>query len=256
MELSEVRGFLGAILRAPHSRSLLVGIVVVGLAVTCYVASEGRTPVEADEATSPWAAISQVDTANLATVGKNAYFNLEPGYRLRYVDGPLTRTMTVRRKTKTVDGVETRVIEEKEEEGGRPSKVVWKYYAIDKTTTAVYCFGVHVQSYQNGQLASQRGWRSGDHGAMFRLAMFAAPKPGDTLVRGRDKRLDEVIDTDVKVVTPAGTFTNCLRTGAKEAAENKVKVFAPGVGLVKDGPFTLVKISQTVPRNKAEDGTD
>jgi hypothetical protein len=228
----------------------------VGLAVACYVASEGRAPVAADEAMPQWAAISQVDPANLATIGKNAYFNLEPGYRLRYRDGTLTRTMTVRRKTKMVDGVETRVIEEKEEKDGQPTKVVWKYYAIDKTTTALYCFGVHVQSYQNGQLVSHRGWRSGDHGALFTLAMFAAPKAGDTLARGRAKRVDEVIDTDVKVVTPAGTFANCLRTEPKGATKSKAKVFAPGVGLVKDGQFTLVKISQTVPRNEAKVSTD
>ena len=256
MELRTVSSLLRAVRLALHSRSLTVGVVAVGFAVTCYVASEGRAPVEADEAAPQWAAISQVDTANLATVGKNAYFNLEPGYRLRYTDGSLTRTMTVRRKTKIVDGVETRVIEEKEEKDGQPTKVVWKYFAIDKTTTALYCFGVHVQNYQDGQLVSHRGWRAGDHGAMFTLAMFAAPKAGDTLVRQHAKRVYEVIDTKVKVVTPAGTFTNCLRTGARGAAEGRAKVFAPGVGLVKDGPFTLVKISQALPRNKAEVSTD
>ena len=250
--LRTVSGFVRAVRLAPHSRLLLVGIVAVGLTVACYVASEGRAPVEADEAMPQWTAISQMDTANLTTVGKNAYFNLEPGYRLHYADGSLTRTMTVRRKTKMVDGVETRVIEEKEEKDGQPTKVVWKYYAIDKTTTALYCFGVHVQSYQNGQLVSHRGWQSGDHGAMFTLAMFAAPKAGDTVVRAHAKRVYKVIDTKVKVVTPAGTFTNCLRTEAKGATENKAKVFAPGVGLVKDGQFTLVKISQSVPRNEAE----
>jgi hypothetical protein len=254
--LRTVSSFIRAVWLAPHSRSLLVGIVTMGFAVACYVASEGRTPVEADEVMAQRTAVSQVDTANLTTVGKNAYFNLEPGYRLHYTDGAITRTMTVRRKTKMVDGVETRVIEEKEEKEGQPTKVVWKYYAIDKATTAVYCFGVHVQSYRNGQLVGHRGWRSGDHGAMFTLAMFAAPKPGDTLVRGDAKRVYEVIDTDLKVVTPAGTFANCLRTEAKGATEDKAKVFAPGVGLVKDGRFTLVKISQSVPRNKAEVSTD
>jgi hypothetical protein len=245
--LRAVSSFIRAVRLAPHSPSLLVGIVAVGLAVACYVSSEGRAPVEADEAAPQWAAISQVDTANFATVGKNAYFCLEPGYRLRYTDGSQTRTTTVRRKTKMVDGVETRVMEEKEEKDGQPTKVVWKYYAIDKITTALYCFGVHVQSYHNGRLVSHRGWRSGVQGAVFTLAMPAAPKAGDTLVRGHAKPVYEVIDTDVKVVTPAGTFANCLRTEAKGATANKAKVFAPGVGLVRDGRFTLVKISQTVP---------
>ena len=202
--------------------------------------------LEADEESPQWASISHVDLANLTTVGKNAYFNLEPGYRLRYADGPLSRTLTVRRKTKMVDGVETRVIEDKEEKDGQPTKIVWKYYAIDKTTTALYCFGIHVQSYQNGKLVSHRGWRSGDHGAVFTLVMPAAPKMGDTLVHGHAKRVYEVIDTEAKVVTPAGTFTNCLRIQTKESGDKgaRAKAFAPGVGLVQDGQFTLVKISQ------------
>ena len=246
--------------RIPHSRSLILGIVAVGLvggvALAYYAGSAQDGAPQADEESPQWASIAQVDLAHLATVGKNAYFNLEPGYRLRYADDSLTRTVTVRRKTKFVDGVETRVIEEKEERDGQPTKVVWRYYAIDKTAGNLYCFGVHVQNYQDGRLASHRGWRSGDRGAVFTLAMPAAPKTGDTLVRGHDRRVYEVTDTDVKVVTPAGTFLNCLRTEAKGAPENRVKVFAPGVGLVKDGQFTLVKISRTAPRNKAQASAD
>lgn len=223
-----------------------------------YIASEGDTLLETDEEAPQRAAISEVDISNLATVGKNAYLNLEPGYQLRYTDGSLTRTLTVRRKTKMIDGVETRLIEEKEEKDGQPTKIVWKYYAFDKTTTALYCFGVHVQSYSDGAMVSHRNWRSGVHGSVFALAMPAAPKVGDTLVRGHARRVYEVIDTEAKAVTPAGTFTSCLRIQAKESGEAgaREKLFAPGVGLVQDGQFNLVKISQTVPRNQAEVGAD
>jgi len=34
---------------------------------------------------------------------------------------------------------------EKDEKDGQATRVVWKYYAIDKTTSLLYCFGVHVQ---------------------------------------------------------------------------------------------------------------
>jgi len=227
---------------------ILVGITCGGI-LACCLGSRAGVPPDAGKDLPYWDKTSHVDLKNLTTVGRNPYFNLEPGCRLRYTSGTATRIMTVRRKTKVIDGVETRVVEEKEAQQGQPTKIVWRYYAIDKTTTALYCFGVHVQSYQNGQLVSHRGWRSGDHGALFTLAMFAAPKAGDTLARGRAKRVDEVIDTDVKVVTPAGTFANCLRTEAKGSMEKvaKEKVFAPGVGLVKDGQFLLVRHGMTVP---------
>ena len=60
-----------------------------------------------------------------------------------------------------------------------------------------------------------------------------------------------VINIAKKVVTPAGTFTNCVCTETKGSTEDKVKVFAPGVGLIQDGQFTLIKICQVGPRNTA-----
>jgi len=163
--------------------------------------------------------------------------------------------MTVRRKTKVIDGVETRVVEEKEEQRGQPTKVTWRCYAIDKTTGALYCFGVHVQTCYKGRLLSDRSWRSGAHGAMFTLVLPAAPKVGDMLLRnhrpGSPRRQEEVMNVTEKVVTPAGTFVNCVRTETKRRRENRVKIFAPGVGLVQDGQFALVKTIQTVSKNKA-----
>jgi hypothetical protein len=91
---------------------------------------------------------------------------------------------------------------------------------------------------------------------MFTQVIPAAPKVGDTLAQGHARQVHKVIDTGLKVVTPAGTFTSCLRTKAKGATESKAKVFAPGIGLVKDGQFTLVKISQAVPKSQAEVSTD
>jgi hypothetical protein len=243
-------------------RTFLLGVVAAGLtcgiAMACYVVSERRAILDAEEESPQWAAISEVNTANLTTCGKNAYFNLEPGYRLHFSDGSLTRTLTVRRKTRMVDGVETRVVEEKEEEHGRPTKVVWKYYAIDETSGALYCFGVHVQNYHDGKLVNHRGWRSGVHGAVFRLVMPATPKAGDTLVRGHGRRTYEVLDTDATAVTHAGTFTNCLRIQVKETGESepRERLFAPGVGLVRDGRFDLVKIARTVWTEKSTVAAD
>jgi len=245
--------FVEAIRRPARFRLLVLGILAAGLtcavALAYYVRGEGGPPLEIEEESPQWASIAHVDVTKLATVGRNTYFNLEPGDCLHYTDGALARTVTVRRKTKTVDGVETRVVEEKDDKDGQPTQVVWKYYAIDKTTKALYCFGVHVQTYTNGELASHRSWRSGAEGAVFRLAMPAAPKVGDSLVRGHAKRVYEVTDVAAQVVTPAGTFTNCLRIQAKDGSEKGAdKFFAPGVGLVKDGQFNLLKIVQTVPR--------
>ena len=247
-----------------NSRLLFVSVVLAAIAcggiLVHYFSSRASMRSETGKESPYWDRISQVDLKNLVTIGKNRFFNLEPGYRLRYTSGEATRTMTVRRKTKVIDGIETRVVEEKEEEYNQPTKVVWRYYALDKTTSALYCFGVHSQTYCNGRLIGNQGWRSGAHAAMFTLVLPADPQVGDILVRNHrpdtPRRREEVIDIAAKVVTPAGTFTNCVCTETKGRRENKVKVFAPGVGLVQDGPFALVKTAQTVAKNKTLLGAD
>jgi hypothetical protein len=234
---------------------VLTGIIGGGIVVGFITSRAGASPATGQE--SPyWEAISHVDLKNLTTIGKNRYFNLEPGYRLRYTNGDGTLTITVRRKIKVIDGIQTRVVEEKESRHGQPTKVVWRYYAIDKTTSALYCFGVHNQTYYQGHRLSHRGWRSGAGGATFTLVLPAAPKPGDTMLRNHSlnasRRQEDVIDVAQKVITPAGTFTDCVCTESKGGRESKVKAFAPGVGMVQDGQFALVKVVQTVARKKDE----
>jgi hypothetical protein len=254
-------GSARAIRLVAEVRPLVLGIVVITITWTAliyHLDSGGNTSPGAAEDASGWASAFNLDMANLSSTGKAPYFNLEPGHRLRYQDGDTTRTVTVLRKTKLIDGVETRVIEKREEIGGQLSKASRKYYAIDRATKAVYCFGVHVDSYEDGKAVSHRGWRSGVNGATFSLVMPGVPKVGDKLVRQHAKRLYEVTDIVEKVVTPAGTFNKCLRMQSAAAAENEAdeKVYAPGIGLVKDGRFALVKIAKTVPKKQLGSSAD
>src|ERR671910_1532479 len=64
-----------------------------------------------------------LENCNFASTGKNSYFILEPGYQVilegEEEDGEkIQLTMSVLDETKIVDGVETRVVEERESEGG------------------------------------------------------------------------------------------------------------------------------------------
>ena len=63
-----------------------------------------------------------------------------------------------------------------------------------------------------------------------------------------------MIEIGQNVVTPTGTFANCVCTETKGSGKSKVKVYAPGVGLVQDGPFALVKIYPTVPEQNKKCG--
>ena len=54
----------------------------------------------------------------------------------------------------------------------------------------------------------------------------------------------EVISLTESLKTPAGTFGNCLKTqegSALNPLEKELKVYAPGIGLLKDGEMLLTK---------------
>src|SRR5436189_2282 len=81
-----------------------------------------------------WQKDFPVDRKNLGTTGSNPYFNLTPGYQLSYAHGKDTDTLTVLKETKLVDGVETRVVEDRETKNGQLIELTRDYFAIDALT--------------------------------------------------------------------------------------------------------------------------
>lgn len=195
-----------------------------------------------------FASTFDVNKSNLVSVGKNPYFILEPGYRLQLKDNEATLTITVLNDTKLVDGVETRVVEEREEASGQLTEVSRNYFAIDKTTNSVYYFGEDVDDYKDGKVVGHGGsWLAGEKGAKFGLMMPGKPKVGEKFYQEQapEEAMDrfEVVAVNEEFTTPAGTFKNCLRTRESSAIEkgSEEKIYAPGVGLLKDEDFLLVK---------------
>ena len=94
-----------------------------------------------------------MDKADLASGGSNPYFILEPGYQLVYKSKDGDLTITVLNETKVVDGVETRVVEERENEDGRLIEVSRNYFAISRRNNGVFYFGEDVDIYdKNGKV--------------------------------------------------------------------------------------------------------
>ena len=99
-----------------------------------------------------------VDNADLSSAGTNRFFVLVPGYQL-VLEGKQGRkatvlTVTVLKETKIVDGVETRVVEEKESVNGQIAEISRNYFAISKRTTEVFYFGEDTEMYKNGKVVS------------------------------------------------------------------------------------------------------
>lgn len=187
-----------------------------------------------------------VDKANFVNVGKNSYFILEPGYQLVLKDEKATLTITVLNDTKVVDGVETRVVEEREEANDRLTEVSKNYVAIDKTTNSVYYFGEDVDNYKGGKVVNHRGsWLAGVNGAKFGLMMPGKPEVGAKFYQEQapGKAMDrfEIIAVNEEFTTPAGAFNDCLRMRESSDLEkgSEDKIYAPSVGLLKDEEFLL-----------------
>lgn len=195
-----------------------------------------------------WRSDFPVDPRNLGPSGHNPYFILTPGHTLHFAEGSTRRTLTVLARTVVIDGVECRVVEDREEKNGKPLEVTRDYFAADRSTGDVYYFGEDVDIYRNGRIVSHKGaWRSGVGDAKFGLMMPGTIRVGDRFMQERapkQKALDrsEIVAVGEKVVTPAGSFT-CVRVRDSSPIERggEDKWYAPGIGLVKDGKAVLVK---------------
>ena len=61
-----------------------------------------------------WTSKFDAEPGDLGPTGRNPFFVLEPGYQLTLEDGKAHLVITVLNETRTVDGVETRIVEERE----------------------------------------------------------------------------------------------------------------------------------------------
>jgi hypothetical protein len=231
----------------PQNRCQYVGVaVLLSLALVApaqQAKKSGNKPI--------WQETFNVDKANLGDTGRNTYFILEPGYRLTFEHGKDTLIVTVLDETKVVDGVMTRIVEERETSGGQLVEVSRNYFAIDRTAHDVYYFGEDVDEYRNGKITGHEGaWLSGVNGARFGLMIPANPKPGDRYYQEQAAKVAmdraEVISITESAKVPAGAFQNVLHTRESSAIEggSEDKWYAPGVGLIKDAEFTLAKIEK------------
>jgi hypothetical protein len=196
-----------------------------------------------------------VSRARLGPSGSNRYFPMTPGLRQTYRGRTTTLIRTVLDETKELDGVRTRVVEDREERHGQPVEVSRDYYALDALTNDVYYFGEEVANYHAGELVSHEGtWLAGQAGATFGLALAGQPRVGETFDEERAPGVamdqGEITGIDETVTTPAGTFHHCVHvreTSPLEKGAVDHKWFAPGFGMVRDDDLVLVKIERPRP---------
>ncbi len=146
---------------------------------------------------------------------------------------------------------------ERETNKGKLAEVSRNYFAFDKATGNVYYFGEDVDTFDaKGNITGHEGsWLAGVSGARFGLMMPGQPKVGERYCQevapGVAMDRAEVVSLTKKVKATAGTFKDCLATKESSSLEKGVeeKVYAPGVGLLKDGGFKLAKVEKPIAKN-------
>lgn len=192
------------------------------------------------------------DSCNFTSSGRNTYFILEEGYRL-LLEGNEGKNstrlvITVLAETKKVGNVETRVVEENESVNGVTVEISKNYFAYCTQTGSIYYFGEEVDNYKDGKVANHSGSWLAEGKNMAGVVMpglillgsryYQEIAPGTAMDRA------EIVSITETKLTPAGNFTNCLKTEETtplESGEKEYKLYAPGIGLIKDENLLLVK---------------
>ncbi|HEU4604663.1 MAG TPA: hypothetical protein VFS46_00325 [Nitrososphaera sp.] len=190
------------------------------------------------------------ENCTFTSTGTNPFFILEPGYRLVLAgeeDGELVEmVITVLNEKRIVDGIETRVVEEREWVDGELVEVSTNFIAICGETNSVFYFGEEVDDYEDGELVSHEGeWLAGKDNATAGILM-----PGTILLGSRYQQetapgvaMDraEIMSMNETIETPAGTFSNVLaikETNPLESGE-EFKYHVAGIGLIQDENLKL-----------------
>lgn len=227
-------------------------VILLALATAGF----GARASQSSSSDDGWTREFHVEPGELASTGRNPYFILEPGYTLVLEGGTTRLVITVLNETRRIDNVDTRIVEERETEKDQPVEISRNFFAISTRSNSVFYFGEEVDTYKDGKISGHEGaWQSGANGAHFGLMM-----PGLPLLKARYYQemapkvaMDraEIMSVTDTLTTPAGKFTNVLRTTEStplELMSKEAKYYSAGIGLIQDGSLKLVKYGNGVTR--------
>lgn len=241
--------------RTRTPRLFLLGSLAAALVALRVTPSVAQCPMPSEQFTPDPAFTSSfmIDRCDFKTTGKNPFFILKPHYQLVLESDEEVAVITVLNETRKVDGVKTRVVEERAfEKDGSELILIERslnFFAICKQTNSVFYFGEDVEFFdEDGNVIDSAGaWRAGRNGARPGIIM-----PGTLLVGGayyeeiapEDSAIDKGTILAVQEGCSAGDFAftgQCVTTrGTNDCdTDEDRKVYATGVGVVVDDDLEL-----------------
>jgi hypothetical protein len=183
----------------------------------------------------------------------NPYFPIDVGRQLVLTgeeNGETHRLqVTVLDRTRTIAGVTTRVVEEREWVNDVLSEVTWNYHVQAPDGTNCY-YGEDVDIYEDTGISHEGAWCAGVGDNQAGIFMPADPSPGTSY---QNEVAPGVAEDEAKIVgvgpvdVPFGRFTETIRIREHDplTADKDYKIHAAGVGIIVDGSLSLVDINQT-----------
>jgi hypothetical protein len=176
----------------------------------------------------------------------NPWFPLPVGRTYIYTgtDGArhTTDIMTVSRRTRLIDGVRTRVVNDRVLTGGRVRERTSDYYAQDACGNVWYFGEETAELDRHGKVTTTDGsFRAGVDGGQPGVFMQAHPqldrKFRQEWFKGQAEDVYQALSSSARRSVPYGTFTGLLRTLETNALEPGVrdnKYYARGIGSINE----------------------
>jgi hypothetical protein len=186
----------------------------------------------------------QLDPDDFTTQIDNPYWPMAPGNRWVYretdAEGTEQRVeVTVTSETRTIAGIEARVVHDVVTEDGQLVEDTYDWYAQDEDGNIWY-LGEDTKEYENGKVKTTAGsWEAGVDGAHAGVLVPGDPEVGLTYrqeyYEGEAEDAAEILSLEEKVSVPYGSFANVLMTKDYTSLDPKLlehKFYARGVGPV------------------------
>jgi hypothetical protein len=236
-------------------RRTTLALMVALLAVATAACSQGR-PTTKESAGKPAANAAQpsdlpqggepvqLDPAQFTTRIDNRWWPMTPGSRWTYretdgQDSTKRVQVTVTDQTKTIIGIQARVVHDVVTEDGQLVEDTYDWYAQDAKGNIWY-LGEDTKEYENGKVATTEGsWQAGVDGAQPGILLPADPKRQmeyrQEYYKGQAEDAAKVLSLDMRAKVPAGLFDQVLVTREYTPLEPNLlehKFYAPKVGPV------------------------
>lgn len=185
--------------------------------------------------------------------GTNPFFPLDVGRQLILTgeeDGEaVVLQVTVLDRTRTIAGVTTRVVEEREFHNGELAEISWNYH-VQAADGSICYYGEDEDAFEDGGISHEGTWCADQPGNQAGIFMPAEPTPG---TKYQNEVAPGIAEDEAKIVgigpvtVPFGTFTNTIRVREFDplTAEKDHKVYVADVGVIIDGVLTLTEIHHT-----------